>query len=351
MGADLAAQLADFLALRLGQVGGRGAFHHLLVAALDRAIALIKVIDVALLVAEDLHLDVTGAGDHLFKIALAVSKGGLGLAPAFQHLVLQLLGAFDRAHAATAAPPGRLEHQGIADLLGLLRDLVEIVAQNLGGGNHRHTGLNRHLAGAGLVTKGAHGFGLGTDKGDAGGSAGVHEIGVFRQQAIPRVDRICARGLGNADDLFDRQIGLNGAKPFADAIGLIRLEAVQPQLVFLREDGHRLLPHLVRRTHDADRDLAPVGYQDLFKICHVSRVLLRHSRAILRNIITLRVCRDAAQEGFANYSCATVAFANSVFPRRSAGRDTPSWPILATRSRRRISARWAGPGAPRAQTA
>jgi hypothetical protein len=44
------------------------------------------------LVAEDLHLDVAGALDQLFQIALAVAEGGLGLAPAFQHLRLQLVG-------------------------------------------------------------------------------------------------------------------------------------------------------------------------------------------------------------------------------------------------------------------
>ena len=39
MGADLAAQLADLRALLIAEIGGRRALHHLLVAALDRAVA------------------------------------------------------------------------------------------------------------------------------------------------------------------------------------------------------------------------------------------------------------------------------------------------------------------------
>jgi hypothetical protein len=47
--ADLQAQLADLGALGLGQVGGGGAFDDLLVAALDRAVALVEVVDGAVL--------------------------------------------------------------------------------------------------------------------------------------------------------------------------------------------------------------------------------------------------------------------------------------------------------------
>ena len=105
MGADFAAQLTDMGALFLCQVGGRRAFDHLLVAALDGAVALEEVIDLAVAVTEDLYLHVTGFHDHLFQITLAVAKGGLGLATALAHLLLQLALFVDRTHAASAAAP------------------------------------------------------------------------------------------------------------------------------------------------------------------------------------------------------------------------------------------------------
>ena len=75
VGADTAAQVADFGALVGIEVGGRRPFHHFLVSPLHRAVALIEVIDRAILVAEDLHLDMARPLDHLLEIALAIAEG------------------------------------------------------------------------------------------------------------------------------------------------------------------------------------------------------------------------------------------------------------------------------------
>ena len=63
----------------------RRALDHLLVTALHRAVALVEMDDVAVLVAEDLHLDMAGPLDHLLEIALAIAEGRLRLAAALQH--------------------------------------------------------------------------------------------------------------------------------------------------------------------------------------------------------------------------------------------------------------------------
>ncbi len=81
---DLEAERADVVALLLGQVGGGRALDDLLVAALDRAVALPEVVDRPELVAEDLHLDVAGVEDHLLQIALAVAEGRHRLAAALR---------------------------------------------------------------------------------------------------------------------------------------------------------------------------------------------------------------------------------------------------------------------------
>ncbi len=216
-------------------------------------------------VAQQLHLDMAGAQDHLLQIALAIAEGGLGLAATLADLLDQLGLAVDRAHAAPATAPGRLQHQRIADLRRLTLDGVEILAQHLGRGDHRHARLDRHAPRAGLVAKRAHRVGARTDEGDAGRRAGIDEIGVFRQQAVSRMDRVGARQLGHADDLGDGQIGRDRPQPLADAIGLVRLEAVQAQLVLLGIDGDRLLAQLVGRAHHANGNLAPVRHQNLLE--------------------------------------------------------------------------------------
>ncbi len=268
MRADLASQFADLLALCFGQIGRGRTFHDLLVAALHGTVALEQVVDVALLVAEDLHLDMARAKDHLFKVALAVAEGGLGLAAAFADLLLELLLGHDRAHPTPAAAPGGLEHQRIADLLGLFLDLGHVLAQHLRRGDDGHTRLDRDAARAGLVAKLAHGLGLGADEGDPGRIAGIDEIGVFRQQAVARMDRVGAGLLGDADDLGNAQIGGDRPQPLADAIGLVRFEAVQAQLVLLGKDGDGLFAHFIGGAHDADRDFATVRDEDLLEFGH-----------------------------------------------------------------------------------
>jgi hypothetical protein len=64
------------------------------------------------------------------------------------------------------------------------------------------------------------------------------------------------------------QIGPDGRHPLADPVGLVRLEAVKAQLVFLGIDRDGLLAHLIGRPHHADRDLAAVGDKDLLEFGH-----------------------------------------------------------------------------------
>ena len=190
-------------------------------------------------------------------------KAFSGLAPAFEHLLLELVGAHDRAHAAAAAAPAGLEHEGVADGVGHAAHLVHVVGEDLGRGDDRHAGGDRHLARARLVAEHPHGLGGRADEGDAGRLAGVDEVGVLGEEAVAGVDGVGARHLRHADDLGDREVGGDRAEAFADAVGLVGLEAVQRELVLLGEDRDRPLAHLVRGAHDADGDLAAVGDQDL----------------------------------------------------------------------------------------
>ncbi len=59
----------------------RGRFlQELLVPALQRALALAQVDDIAVLVGQDLELDVPRAFEQLFEVDVAIAKGGLGFA-------------------------------------------------------------------------------------------------------------------------------------------------------------------------------------------------------------------------------------------------------------------------------
>ena len=77
-------------ALRLAQEHRRRALDHLLVAPLRGAVALEQVHERAVLVAEDLHLDVARAAHQLLQVHLVVAEGGLRLAPRHRQQLAQL---------------------------------------------------------------------------------------------------------------------------------------------------------------------------------------------------------------------------------------------------------------------
>ena len=79
--ADLERRLAQLAPLRVGQEHGRRALDHLLVAPLHGAVALVQMHQVAVRVAEDLHLDVPRAAHQLLEVDLVLAEGRLGLAP------------------------------------------------------------------------------------------------------------------------------------------------------------------------------------------------------------------------------------------------------------------------------
>ena len=100
------------------QLRGRGDLDDLLVAPLQGAVALEQVHDVALVVREDLHLDVPGAQHGLLDEHRGITEGGVRLAHRRVQGAGQLLGALHTAHAAPAAAGHGLDEHGVADLLG-----------------------------------------------------------------------------------------------------------------------------------------------------------------------------------------------------------------------------------------
>src|SRR6185503_14776936 len=77
---------AELFALLLPQVGSRSALDDLLVAALDRTVALEEMHAIAKSVAEDLHLDVAGAFNELFEIYFVLAERGLRFALRLRHV-------------------------------------------------------------------------------------------------------------------------------------------------------------------------------------------------------------------------------------------------------------------------
>ena len=108
----------------LGQVGCGCFLDELLVAPLHRAIALPDGEAAAVLVAEDLDLDVPRPLEVLLHVDVVVAEAGSRLATGRLDRRADLLARADDAHAAAAAAGSRLDHDGIAVLVGERHHLV-----------------------------------------------------------------------------------------------------------------------------------------------------------------------------------------------------------------------------------
>ena len=105
-------------------IDGRGRFlEHLLVAALQRAIALAEVDRVAFAVAEHLEFDVPRVGEIFFHVDGVVAEGGARFGRRLAHQAFELVLVGHDLHAAPAAARRRLDQHRIADLGGELLGL------------------------------------------------------------------------------------------------------------------------------------------------------------------------------------------------------------------------------------
>ena len=120
----------------VGQAGRRRLLDQLLVAALGRAVAGRDPHDVAVLVADDLHLDVARPREVALDVDLVAAEEVLRLALGAGHRVVDLVGRLHDLHAPAAAAERRLDGDRPAVLLAEGADLVGRLGE-LGGARAR----------------------------------------------------------------------------------------------------------------------------------------------------------------------------------------------------------------------
>ena len=100
-----------------GEVCGGRNLDNLLVAPLYGAIAFVKMQQVAMMIAKDLHLEMPRARQILFQEHGSVSESRVRFTTGFFEQRIELRGVGNHAHAAAAAAHGRLHNHRVADFL------------------------------------------------------------------------------------------------------------------------------------------------------------------------------------------------------------------------------------------
>ena len=256
--ADRAAErdrsLAHRGAARLVERDRRRLLDDLLVAALDRALALVQVHDVAVRVAEDLDLDVTRPLDVALEQDRVVAERALRLALRTLDRLGQLARAANEPHTLAAAAGARLDQHRVLDVGG-----ARLVPRH-----DRHARLLREDLGGTLAAELADHVARRPDEHEPGLGDRIGERGVLRQEAIPRMHRIGAGAARGIEDRRDHEIRL-ARRRRADPRGLVREPDERRVGIGIGVHGHGRDAHRARRPHHAQRDLSAVGDEQLLQ--------------------------------------------------------------------------------------
>ena len=256
---------ADAVAQRGLQIWRRRNLDHFLVPPLHRAVALVQMHDVAVQIAEELHLDVAHVLEELFQKHDRAAKGAFRFRARLRQGFLELVGLADDAHAAPTATVRRFhQHRGVRGKECPRRfQRVRVFGRQLNAGHDRNAGLPRKLLRLHLVAHQRDHRGSGPDEADAALFAGARESRVLREEAITRMDRVYRGALGCVEDLVDSQIGVDRPLSLADEIRLVRLVAMLVEAVLLAVDGDGPDAEFVAGAEDANGDLAAIRAEHL----------------------------------------------------------------------------------------
>ncbi len=264
--ARIDATLEDFLTSLLVDTWGRGFFQYLLVAALQRAVTVAQVDGVALAVGQNLNFHVTWVGQELLQVDHRVAEGCTGFGTGEFGRGNQVLFLVHHAHAATTTATGGLDDHRVADVTGDCQGDFFVFRQRAIRARYgRYARLDHRVLGRNLVAHQANGVGFRADEGETGFFHLLGEIGVFRQEAVTRVNRGGASHFGGSDDRRDMQVGIL-RRCRADADRLVCQAQVHQFTVGRGVHGDGLDAQLFAGTQDAQGNFPTVGDQDFFEL-------------------------------------------------------------------------------------
>ena len=239
---------------------------YLLIAALQRAVTLAKVHDVAMLVGQDLHFDVLGLYQELLDEDVLVAEGLLGLVLDQLELAAHVSLVVAATHTAATAAGSSLQNDGEAIADGLFHCFVSAL-QGLG-----RTGDNGHIASqcgsfcGQLVAHLTQNMRGRADELDAVGLASAGKVGILRQETVTGMDGINTAALGQVDDGGDVQVSTQRRLVFTNQISLVSLGTEHTVGVFVGVHGNGMQTQVITGAENTDRDLAAVSDKNFGKI-------------------------------------------------------------------------------------
>ncbi len=151
-------------------------------AALERAIALEKMNDVAMPIPEDLNFDVARSNKAPLYQHGIVTEGGHGLPSCGSERLWKILFAVDPSHSLATATGAGLDKDRVADQGRLIGHKPVVLFLAMIAWNNRDPGLVHQRLCRILQSHGANGRCLRSNEDDARGLDGCCEIGILGQK-------------------------------------------------------------------------------------------------------------------------------------------------------------------------
>ena len=257
--ADRDGRVGDALVEIVGQRGGRRLLDELLEAALRRAVPVAEMDDAAVMIAEQLHLDVPGVLDVPLDVHAPVPERRLGLARCRAEPRGQLVRCVDAHHPPSTASGRGLEQDRVADFAGD-GERSAGSAHGVRAGTGRDAGRAGDAARLDLVAAAPDRACGRTHEDQPVGDARFGQLGALGQEPVAGMDGVAVREEGSGDDLLDAQVALGRARrPDVDDVG--RQPCGERILVGLADGHDRVDALLAAGPDDPNRDLAAVGDQ------------------------------------------------------------------------------------------
>src|SRR4029077_15134801 len=243
---------------------GRKFLQQLLMTPLDGTFALAQAHHVAILVGEDLKLDMPWTLDELLHVEIAIAEGSSGLRLRRCEQAGELLFTAHNAHAAAAAPGRRLDDHRKTDLARPFQRFAVVGEDSFGTRKNGYARLLPTRPGLSLFAHEPGNFRRWPDKLDIAGLGNLGEIGVLCEQSITRVNGVYVGDFCRADDgrdieIAQRQLGR------ANADGFIGKADGQRIAVRFAVNGHGADPQFFAGADYSQGNLAAVGDQNFFE--------------------------------------------------------------------------------------
>ena len=186
----------------------RTLLNHLLVAPLDRALALEQMDDVIVMIGEDLKLDMARPLDETLDVQRPVAEGRHRFTSRLRDRREQHILVAGRLHPDTAATLGRLQQYRKADTAsGGCNRLVRLIRGRLAG-NDRHTGLGGKAPRGDLRSHPLDGVRRRSDERQSRFFARRGEARVLRKETVAGMNGLCSALARRREDGVDGKVAL-----------------------------------------------------------------------------------------------------------------------------------------------